>query len=176
MLLKAFRSREIPAPDSLERWTTVAFNISPLTPILGTAEAAISSGEIRLIRNDSLREAIPAFVSQSRALSIEAGLYTQSMINTTREAFTFFDPFGIAIKRLPPDLVAKFDYAPDPGNTRDKLYMRSFSEILEDEEVYQAVSMAYLAHGNAVVLGEKLLNETEYILSLLKEAIEQSAT
>jgi hypothetical protein len=59
MLVRSFRLNPPPPRDSLIAWSLAAPNVLITVPTIGTAETIVASGDLRLIRNDSLRLALP---------------------------------------------------------------------------------------------------------------------
>lgn len=66
-LERAFYLSGRPPRDSLLTWIYGSSWIRPVRPVLGTAEALVSTGDLRLIRDDSLRSAVTAVVEMSDA-------------------------------------------------------------------------------------------------------------
>jgi hypothetical protein len=64
-LVRAFRITP-PPEDSIVRWLAASSRVYAARPVLGTADALISSGDLRLIRNDSLRAKIPTYITVAR--------------------------------------------------------------------------------------------------------------
>jgi hypothetical protein len=54
--------------DSLFAWHGAASTIWPTRPVLGTAEALVATGDLALIRDDSLRTAVTAYLDDLRRL------------------------------------------------------------------------------------------------------------
>lgn len=68
-LVRAYHNPNSPPADSLSAWLDFALFMGGIgRPVLGTAEALIATGDLRLIRNDSLRSALTAYIEQSRTL------------------------------------------------------------------------------------------------------------
>lgn len=65
-LVEAFYLPERPPRDSLISWFSEAYMGSGMRPLLGTAEALVATGDLALIRDDSLRSAITAYLYQTR--------------------------------------------------------------------------------------------------------------
>jgi hypothetical protein len=65
-LWAAFYQTEPPTVDSLFAWRAVMARMRLVTPVLGTAEALIATGDLSLIRDDSLRSAITGYIESSR--------------------------------------------------------------------------------------------------------------
>lgn len=66
LLWDAFYAPEPPPRDSLLAWRAHASFSGSTYPVLGTAEALVSSGEIALMRDDTLRTAILAYLQDAR--------------------------------------------------------------------------------------------------------------
>ena len=65
-LLHAFRTPERPPMDSVYAWLRSATRINRVRPVDGTAQALIATGELSLIRNDSLRSAILSYLNTNQ--------------------------------------------------------------------------------------------------------------
>ena len=76
-LFDGFRSRAPVPSDSILVWVSVATVVQTADPVLGTAEALVATGDLALLRDDSLRTAIPAYLEQQRT-----GLGWQALIMT----------------------------------------------------------------------------------------------
>jgi len=64
--IRAFAADSPPPTDSLLKWGWETDYIDIVTPVLGTGEALLSTGDIRLVRDDSLRSAIVAYLDEMR--------------------------------------------------------------------------------------------------------------
>jgi hypothetical protein len=67
MLERAYYMPVYPPADSLMRWLYVADSYSTVTIPTGTAEALVSTGSLRLIRDDSLRSHITTYLQATRS-------------------------------------------------------------------------------------------------------------
>lgn len=65
-LARAFYLAERPPEDSLLAWFIPSTYFDAIRPVLGTVEALITTGDLALIENDSLRLAITAYLDRSR--------------------------------------------------------------------------------------------------------------
>ncbi|MGB3543556.1 hypothetical protein [Rubrivirga sp.] len=73
--IRMFYLPETPPADSVIDWHVRSVGMEIVTPLLGTAEALISSGDLSLIRDDSLRAAITAYVTRSHQLIDDQALH-----------------------------------------------------------------------------------------------------
>ena len=62
----AFYAPEPPPRDSLLAWRAVAADTRPVYPVLGTLEALVATGDLALVRDDSLRTAMTAYLQEAR--------------------------------------------------------------------------------------------------------------
>ena len=65
-LAQAYYLADPPPRDSLVAWGLSIFPYRTLRPVLGTAEALVSTGDLALVRDDSLRIAISAYLDGTR--------------------------------------------------------------------------------------------------------------
>ncbi|WP_412061286.1 hypothetical protein [Rubrivirga sp. IMCC45206] len=73
-LLRSFGYEPKPPADSILTWFPDAWRFGFLRPVLGTSNALVSSGTIDLIRDDSLRSAIVAYLDLNEELMEEQRL------------------------------------------------------------------------------------------------------
>ncbi len=64
-LVRSFGHEPKPPRDSILTWFPDAWRMGIVRPVLGTTNALVSSGDINLIRSDSLRSAIIAYVDMN---------------------------------------------------------------------------------------------------------------
>lgn len=67
LLERAFYTPERPPRDSLLVWLGNAAFGAPRRPVLGTVEALVSSGDLALVRDDSLRSALTGYLEDARS-------------------------------------------------------------------------------------------------------------
>lgn len=63
-IYQAFYAVERPSQDSLARWIHRCWVLEDARPVLGTAEALVATGDLALIRDDSLRTAIMTYLDK----------------------------------------------------------------------------------------------------------------
>jgi len=66
LIWDAFYAPEQPPTDSLRLWRATSSNTGTTFPVLGTAETLVATGDIGLVRDDSLRTAILAYLQGAR--------------------------------------------------------------------------------------------------------------
>jgi hypothetical protein len=122
MLVRAFND---PAPpgDSVLHWLAGLGGVIYRLPVMGTVEALIASGDLRLIRNDSLRAAIAAYLDETRSLADLYGKAMDRWYQGRGHLRQFAEPFDAAVMagnlRRPGDVRGNPLCDPHPdGSTR----------------------------------------------------------
>ncbi|WP_412069193.1 hypothetical protein [Rubrivirga sp. IMCC43871] len=84
-LAQAYFLPEPPPRDSVVHWAAVAPAYWEISPVLGTAEALVSTGDVGLIRDDSLRIAITAYLEKARENIRGWGAWKDVLLQQTDE-------------------------------------------------------------------------------------------
>lgn len=66
-LVRAYYEAELAPRDSIQRWFTLAVGFWVVQPTLGTGEALVATGDLRLIHSDSIRAALPRYLTYMKA-------------------------------------------------------------------------------------------------------------
>ena len=139
MLLRAYRS---PTPaDSILVWLNSVGRFSFHLPVTGTAEALISSGDLRLIRSDSLRAAITSYVGNHRpnlsTLQSAIDSWQSSLQDLTRVV-----DLNEAARLMPAYASVKLrdsTYSPLPPQAARSGFAIDPDELLRDRAAYAAL-------------------------------------
>ena len=140
LLVRAFRTPGRVSQDSVLRWLVDGTNAGEPRPVLGTAEALVTTGDLALIESDSLRSEVLAYLDFNRAL-----LDTQSAVialwrSAYLEVAERVDITDVVLQTDPDALVRNaadpyFEAPPDPE-------LRPFpvdvEALLRDREAYRA--------------------------------------
>lgn len=138
-------------------------------PILGTAEALISTGDLNLIRSDALRTAILAYV--------EGVNFKLSDIQRYEE--TYYRPAMDMVFRgpdvLPYARPRSTDYAvaARPEKVERVPFPTSLADIVRDRTVYQAYTQLLIAHRNPSARYAELLEESRTLKAQVDAAIKR---
>ncbi|WP_412061309.1 hypothetical protein [Rubrivirga sp. IMCC45206] len=65
-LLRSFDAPQRPPADSVAAWLRQALYVASPRPVLGTAEALVATGDLRLLADDALRAAVLRYLDASR--------------------------------------------------------------------------------------------------------------
>jgi len=138
-------------------------------PVLGTAEALISSGDLNLIRSDALRAQLMAYVD-----SMKAGLE-----DISRYDETYFRTAATTL-REGPDLVQFSKYRtqedrlrPRPNVVERVPFPTTLAAMLNDRSVYNGYNALLIAHRNQAWRYGEMLEETRALRERVDAAIEK---
>ena len=142
-LFRAFYASQLPPTDSVIAWVERSYLVSVVLPVTGTAEALVATGDLGLIRDDSLRSAITTYLQTA-----EQSVIIQS---SNREAWhrdygvvrSEIDPYDLAQTYFTPSVVDSLsrnnpDFILPPERERSPYRFRA-DAFLSDVDIHQAL-------------------------------------
>lgn len=149
--------REDPAVDeALVEDLRLPRSTRPFRPVMGTAEALSSTGNLSLIGSDTLRAELLTYVESMKTKLDDINRYDE----------TYFRP-GVLMLTDGPDLFAhiKFPANDDSLQTRPNQYERvpfpsTLADMLRDRNVYTGYQLLLTAHRNQANRYEEMLEQT----------------
>ncbi|MEM9666020.1 MAG: hypothetical protein AAF970_13865 [Bacteroidota bacterium] len=173
-VLRAYRTPERPPLDSLSVWIGASYNFQLATPILGTAQGIIATGDLSLLRNDSLRAALPAYVERSRerrgSIQVSIDLYGAAFARVLGEA----DALEMAVLRFRPSLVdslAEQDPTfPFPAGPRRTPFPTTAEDVLSNPDIYSALVTASFMSGALIEYQSEVAADAAEMLRLVERA------
>jgi hypothetical protein len=154
-LLRAFRMPIPPPPDSIARWLYETQTFTVYTPLTATAHALISSRDISLIRDESVRIVIVAMASTADQYATRTHDY-QLKWQTQAEALErTTDYLALKMRVLGPaatDSAARTDstFEIPAGVRREPFRATEYGALLRDRDVYRALVKMNTAHRNTL--------------------------
>lgn len=143
LLVRAYRAPTPPPADSLRAWLLLGSRFGVPQPVLGTVEALVATGDLSIIRSDSLRTEIVAYLDFNRGLlssqDIVGGVWRQGFGQVRRRVdFTDLAVSGRAPETV--DSLARADpYYEVPAGTRRRPFPVDAAALLRDREVYEGL-------------------------------------
>jgi hypothetical protein len=135
-----------PRHDSIASWFAHGFWQEPLEPVTATAEALVSSGNITLIRDDSLRAAVTRYVGSMNKAAERQQIWGGQYYRAVERLTDYVDIMGASLQSTPADAVnrrARTDlYAPFPENPATPAFSYSMDDLFQNKDVYRALWMA----------------------------------
>jgi hypothetical protein len=150
-LAQAYFLPEPPPRDSVIAWLSLAPVYYEATPVLGTAEALVATGDLGLIRDDSLRTAITAYLEGARE-SVRGGeVFVDVLVQINVELFRHAPMATILAEFVGPAALDSLDRAHDwmalapPGVT---LPATDTDALVRDREIHGIMAVSAAAKGS----------------------------
>lgn len=148
-LVRAYRQPTQPPDEAVFRWLDGVRRYDNPVPIFATAEALVTTGDLRLVREKDLRAAILSWLSQSRDYWVDPYLY--QLEQEHREAVSAFhssvDPYEVLSRQRPRaelDSLARFDLGfPLPEGPYQEPFPLDVAALLRERDAYHALSTVH---------------------------------
>ena len=172
-LAQAYFLPEPPPRDSVVAWASVAPVYFEISPVLGTAEALVATGDIGLIRDDSLRIAITAYLDKSRENVRSFGAWKEGLVQHTHDYGRYAPIATIFAEALGPAALDSLDRADDwmalapPGVPLPAFDTDAF---VRDERMHRLMVLMVIAKDNMAINRREMLRYA----AELRERVEAS--
>jgi hypothetical protein len=139
-LVHAFLLAERPPEDSVFAWLRSAGSLEEYSPVTGTAEALVATGDLRLIQSDSLRSAIVRYlafvdVRDRRTQSVTDVWVDQIVALGSR--YDWSEIFLRTTRRTVLDSLARVEaFPPVPEGRLARQFRFSADDLLSDQMAY----------------------------------------
>ena len=175
LLVRAFRLREMPSRDSVTAWIAGGFWHEPLTPVTATAEALVFTGDITLIRNDSLRAEVTRYVSSMNKASQRQQVWSGEYYRAVDRLSELVDFIGVSLEAAPRELVNRTAssslYAPFPPDPVEPAFSYDTQDLFSSKEAYRALWTANNWKSNLAGTRAEMLNETRALRVAVRREI-----
>ena len=174
LLVRAYRMPEPPPRDSLRQWMLSSHRAVSVEPVVATAEALIATGDLALIRDDSLRRAIPGYLSQTRTALAEQAGSGEAALRSFEEAARFFDFWGERGDMMPQAVIDSLAQADDtfglPAGPRRTPFPFRAADLLADREIYRTLFLSHIFQVNMRRARETMRDDAEHLLARVAAA------
>jgi hypothetical protein len=176
MLLHAFFTAERPPRDSLLLWAVRASSYEAPRPVLGTAEALVSTGDLALVRDHGLRFAVTAYLEESRTLTAEQFAVEEVWVRAAqqlRRALDFSE--GLELMQGPRvDSLARanpLSYL--PAGPRRRPFPVDAETFLSNRDAYDGVADMYWGKWNMAQLHASMLQDARELRARVEAALKK---
>ena len=176
-LSRAYRSLERPPRDSLMQWLIDSLSRRAALPVMGTVEALIATGDLALIRDDSLRSGITAY-AQKMGVSVQSQYqYLERERDAVKSITDRVDIDEIRNAVFSPaetDSLARAQ--PNRGiqiGEQRRPFPVTVEEILSDREIYNAVHYLTSTKRSSLGFRQQMLAETLALRQLVEAELNQ---
>lgn len=174
MLLHAFFTPERPPRDSVLVWAITATWYETPRPVLGTAEALVSTGHLALLRDHRLRTAVTAYLEECRMLTSEQLAVEEVWVRASQQLRRALD-FSEGLELLPQeqlDSLARAD--PNfylPAGRRRRPFPIDGEAFLANRDAYDAVADMYWGKQNMKQFRATMLQSARALRTRVEAAL-----
>lgn len=104
----AFYTADPPPRDTLLAWAERAMWTASVRPVTGTAEALVATGDLALIRDDSLRTAITAYLETTRGRLYDHEQFDRAWADAEGRMRRHIDPAESALRHYEPAVLDEY--------------------------------------------------------------------
>lgn len=172
-LVQSYYEATPPHPDSVAHWLSLQ-GYWVVQPRLGTLEALVSTGDLRLIRSDSLRAAIPNYLTGMIAFEGFEAEGAEKYQQAARDLAAYIDHNQIRIEMLSPtardSIFTSIPLTAFPlGPTRD-LPRQDLQTVVRNPEVHRILARILDAKRTMRVYRDLMRSTTEDLLEKVRSA------
>ena len=174
-LLRAYRVAN-PDHDSIYKWLSELAVIQTPRPILGTMQALINSGDLRLIRDDSVRVALPGYLARV-AGAMETLSTTAEEWQRQRDALEQLVDLRDAELRsgaYAKGPMSRAVYAsPVPANPSRTPFPVDIDSMLRNQRVYHAIDRMAWAKYVGTLFRRRIVGSTDSLRTRVQQQLER---
>ena len=173
--IRAFAADPPPPTDSLLKWGWKTDYIDMVTPVLGTVEALLSTGDIRLVRDDSLRAAIVAYLDEMRLFTDgnrAVNLVFLQRYEGFERQFDFSRAAAVMLSPAELDSLARTNYLFADAPTSGAFPYPDPDRMLDNVELYFALRNLLDTRSDFLDINQRYLAATRSLATLVE--VEQS--
>ena len=174
---RAFYTPERPPRDSLRVWMGRSGGARTVRPVLGTVEALVATGDLALVRDDSLRSALLDYLEASRA-ELDVLLILHEMIGeANREIYRRVDLPSLFVDAYPADVIESFVGPPETtaffaGPRRDP-FPFSVEAVLTDPDLAAAVNQLTLVNQNLRRVRQRMREDAQALRAAVEATFDE---
>lgn len=177
LLVRAYRTPTPPPADSVYAWFIVGARFGVPRPVLGTAEALVTTGDLRLLRNDSLRTEIASYLEYNRALLASQDAVGEVwrrgfFLVNSRTDFTDVLLQGESTAKNVDSLARADRFYEVPAGPRIRPFPVATAALLQDRAVYEGLWTLNSAKRSLAAIRAEMRGRARGLRSLVGAALE----
>jgi len=172
-LVSSYYQADAPSADSLAGWLNRAIGYRVVQPRLGTVEALVSTGDLALIRDDSLRAAIPAYLNIMQAFEGFEADGERMFVEAVNQLVGSIDPYRIQLELITVaqrDSMAAQPFSPLPSGRLRTLPALDLLETVRSPEVHHLLVQMVRAKELMRIYRGEMKSNAERMLELVRSA------
>jgi hypothetical protein len=170
-LVRAYFQPELPPPDSIVRWLLTAGSWYVVQASLGAAEGLVASGDIGLISSDSIRAALPGYLSAMNAFEGFEQYWADTFLAARAELQHHVDIEQLRLTLISPaardSLAMANNLYPYPAGGVRRLPSIDVETLVRNREVHRILSEMNAAKANMRRERVRMRTATEQFLNQL---------
>lgn len=173
-LLHAFFTPERPPRDSVLVWALNATWYETPRAVLGTTEALVATGHLRLLRDPALRSAVTAYLEENRTLTAEQLAVEEDWVRASEEVRHALD-YSQGLELLPQTREDSLAVADPlfyfPRGDRRQPFRVDLNAFLTDQQAYHGVADMYWGKYNMEQLRATMLRSARTLRARVDAAL-----
>lgn len=170
-LLRAYYTPVPPARDSVLRWFLQASSYELARPVTATVEALVTTGDLGLIHDDSLRTAVAAYLDASRRLVASQQTFEYEFLRASDDMDRKIDYVEALTTLAAParlDSVARSDSLfPAPAGARRRPFPFDLGALLADREAHFSLGQLLSAKRNLADIRREMREDAGRLRALV---------
>lgn len=170
--------------DSIIDYMRIPLRTTVFSPVLGTAKSLINSGNLSLIKSDTLKNAITVYVERVEYMLKDISRYEETYYRNGIESINEVIPIGsLGSKTLLNDYIKKSNsptfetsridkFNPRPNVIEKIPFETDLNQLFQNKKVYLAYTYLLISHRNAANKYFQILYGTQELLKKLEKTTE----
>lgn len=167
-VLHRFWREDLTVDDSLRKDLSLPRSTRRFRPVLGTAEALSSTGDLSLIRSDALRAEIVTYVESMRTNLEDISRYDETYYRPAVQLLVRGPVLNVRLPGPRDDLML-----PIPNTIERDPYPSELADMLRDRVVFDGYNLLLVAHRNQTLRYDEMLAQTRTLRKHVEAAIER---
>ena len=151
-----------------------SFGEHPAAPVVATAEALVATGDLAIIRDDSLRRAIPAYLGQTRATQRGADLYLENYVSAFEDVSSRLDILESMLAPIPPATMDSLIIVGHPwglaAGARTIPFPIDVEDVLQDRITYSYIFRLWISDASMRFHLSEMRRDSERLLGYVERA------
>jgi hypothetical protein len=169
--LRAFYAATPPPRDSLLAWFGQANSYEVVRPVTATAEALVTTGDLNLVRSDSVRVGLTTYLDHSRRLVASQQTYEYEFLRASDDLDRKIDYAEMIVMRAPPALIDSVARANPmfrlPPGPRRRPFPVDVDALLRDRDAHFAIGQLVSAKRNMADLRQEMREGARRVRALV---------
>lgn len=175
-LARAFFLPDRPPADSIVVWFSRAYRVRDARPITGTVESLIATGDLGLLRDESLRSAVATYLDNTRTTIRIHDQDVQRWVDALLAFSTRLNPLQLEEALADPSTLDSLRSSPlwtlPQGAHRDPFPL-DVDELLSERPAYDEVKQMHLSKETLRVMRSRMRADAEQLRARVEEALDR---